>query len=117
LLAKTKRPIKIALMDQALIAGIGNIYAAEALWRAEIHPDTPAQAIDKKGSARLARAILKSLKSSLDDLERDGDDRFRVYGREGEACFRCKKAQIVRTEHQGRSTFHCPSCQARPRRR
>ncbi len=123
--AKTKRPIKVALMDQARLAGLGNIYAAEALWVARLHPEIPANEVDRPGAARLSTAIRRVLAASMTDLaETDGTyvqdagsrNPFRVYGREGEPCVRCKKAEILKSEHGGRSTFYCPRCQALPRR-
>lgn len=121
-LERTKRPIKIALMDQTLIAGLGNIYAAEVLWLSRVHPDQPAREIDLKTATLLARSVQRVIADSLKDLrETEGtyvqdagsENPFRVYGREGERCRRCKKAEIVKTEHGGRSTFHCPHCQIR----
>lgn len=121
-LERTKRPIKVALMDQALIAGLGNIYAAEVLWLSRVHPDQPAREIDLKTASSLARSVQRVIADSLKDLretagtyvqDAGSDNPFRVYGREGERCRRCKKAEIVKTEHGGRSTFHCPRCQIR----
>lgn len=122
---KTKKPIKVALMDQARIAGLGNIYAAEALWVAKLSPETPANSLKSADATRLAKAIRTVLAASMVDLaETDGtyvqdagsDNPFRAYGRAGEPCSRCKKAEIMKSEQGGRSTFYCPRCQALPLR-
>lgn len=119
-LAGVKSPIKIALLDQRRLAGVGNIYASEALFRARIHPRTPASALDAAAFSRLSRALEHVLRRTLD--EDPGDDGltylhegaevnpFVVYGRSGEPCPRCHTA-IERMVQGGRSTFHCPACQ------
>jgi formamidopyrimidine-DNA glycosylase len=125
-LSRTRRPIKVALMDQSLLAGIGNIQASEALFRAKLSPELPAAALDPRAAARLARGIAESLRFTLDRLEETDEVRyvsegaenpFLVYGREGEPCPRCRRAKIERDAHGGRSTFFCPRCQARPKER
>lgn len=123
---KGKRtPIKAALLDQRVIAGVGNIYACEALFRAGVSPKRLAAAVGGKRSAPLAAAIKAVLKdaikaggSSLRDHKRvDGElgefqHHFAVYDREGERCPRkpCK-GKIKRIVQSGRSTFYCPACQ------
>lgn len=122
-LAKTRRPIKSALLDQELIAGIGNIYADEALHRAEIHPARPAEALTEAEVARLNRAIKAVLNNAIraggstirDYVNADGkrggfQNRHRVYDQEGKPCRSCKTA-IVRIVQGGRSTHFCPICQ------
>ncbi len=114
------RPIKIALMDQHRLAGIGNIQAAEALFRARIHPSTRAGALAPRDWGRLARGLAGTLAHTLavsgdEEItyvteERDHNP-FQVYGRQGEACPRCS-ATIDRVLLGGRSTFFCPACQA-----
>ncbi|MCS6892074.1 MAG: bifunctional DNA-formamidopyrimidine glycosylase/DNA-(apurinic or apyrimidinic site) lyase [Rhodovarius sp.] len=120
--------IKSALLDQRLLAGLGNIYAAEALFRAGISPRRAARSVSGARAARLLAAIKAVLTeaiaaggSSLRDYVRpDGEvgffqDRFAVYDREGEPCPRCPGVPpcrgIRRIVQQGRSTFYCPRTQ------
>jgi formamidopyrimidine-DNA glycosylase len=118
-----RAPIKAALLDQRAAAGLGNIYADEALWRARIHPLRPAGSLTRPEIARLNRAIKAALRAGID---RQGttlstyrtpsgapgsmQDELRVYGREGEPCPRCGAA-ITKTRAGGRGTWFCPSCQ------
>jgi len=124
-LAKTRRAIKTALLDQRLIAGIGNIYADESLFHSRIHPTIPANRLSRQQIFRLNRAIKLILRrainhrgSSLRDyVDADGEEGgfqllHRVYGREGEPCVRCK-TPIKRIVLGGRSTHFCPKCQHR----
>ena len=112
-------PLKVALLDQARLAGLGNIHAAEALWRAKLSPFRPAGALTDAEWRRLATAIRASIRFAL---ARESDEEiayveepgtpnpFRVYGRAGERCFRCRgSVQCVR--QAGRSTYFCPRCQ------
>lgn len=107
-------PIKPALMDQKVIAGLGNIYAAEALWRARISPRAVASSISRARLDRLVEAIQSVLRGEnrppgrYTDVE--GRDRFQVYDREGRPCSRCG-TKIRRSPQAGRSTYFCPSCQ------
>lgn len=124
LLAGTRRPIKAALLDQTLIAGLGNIYADECLFLAGVHPLTPADRLTAAQVGRLNRAIKRTLGrairargSTLRDFV-DADNapggyrsQHKVYDREGEQCGRCR-ATIVRIVLTGRSTCFCPQCQA-----
>jgi formamidopyrimidine-DNA glycosylase len=112
---KSRRgPIKPALMDQKVIAGLGNIYAAEALWRAKISPRAVAASLSKIRLDRLVAAI----QHVLSEEERvpgrytadAGRERFAVYDREGQPCFRCG-SKIRRIPQGGRSTYYCPLCQ------
>lgn len=123
--ARSRRPIKVALLDQTIVAGLGNIYASEALHRARVSPRLPAAAISARGGAplptahRLATAIKTVLTRAIDQLMHDErSQRFLVYDREGERCRRrgCT-GRIRRITQAGRSTFYCPVCQARTRRR
>jgi len=106
--------IKPALMDQGVVAGIGNIYAAEALWRAQINPRAVASSVSK---ARLEK-LVPAIKAVIGDENRppgrytdsDGRGRFEVYDREGKACSRCN-GKIARIAQAGRSTYYCPKCQ------
>ncbi len=116
-------PVKGFLLDQKRLAGIGNIYADEALWRARIHPRRPAGELDPGEVARLHRAVRAALRrgvelqgSTLSDyVTPDGDKggmqhEFHVYGRGGEPCDRCG-TPIERIVVAGRGTWFCPRCQ------
>lgn len=123
--AKSKKSIlKSFLLDQSVLAGVGNIYASEALWRAKLRPTTRAHKLTAAGAERLAKAIDETLRNALenggttfsdfiaaDGAEGDNEDYLWVYGRAGEPCLRCK-AIIRRAVHQGRATYYCPTCQA-----
>jgi formamidopyrimidine-DNA glycosylase len=120
-LGQTKRPIKVALLDQGVVAGLGNIHAAEALYRAGIPPTLAGGQLTAEQRKRLVRAIHATIayalkaQSAPDEiayLEEGGENPFLVYGREGEPCPRCGKA-IARIVQAGRSTFYCPGCQGR----
>jgi formamidopyrimidine-DNA glycosylase len=123
-LAGRRAPVKAALLDQRTLAGLGNIYVDEALWRARIHPLTPAGALGTNDVRRLHRAVRRALElgiarqgSTLRDYRQPNgasgsmQHEFKVYGREGEPCARCgtpiEKVQRV----GGRGTWFCPSCQ------
>ena len=110
------------LLDQRIVAGLGNIYVCEALHVAGIAPGRPAGAISRERLARLAAAVKDVLRaaiaaggSTLRDYARpDGElgyfaSQWRVYGREGEAC--ACGGIVRRRADSGRSTFHCPRCQ------
>ena len=118
-------PVKSFLLDQRRIAGIGNIYADEALWRARVHPRCPAGELGADELARLHRAIRAALRKGValqgstlreyvtpngtpGGMQRE----FHVYGRHGEPCYRCGSA-IERTVIGGRGAWFCPSCQQR----
>lgn len=118
-------PIKALLLDQGFIAGVGNIYADEALHRARLRPDRPGGSLDRNELHRLRNAIAPVLReglerggTSLDDLAyllpdgRAGEyvRSLRVYGREDEPCRRCG-TPIRRTVIRQRSSFWCPHCQ------
>ena len=121
-LAGVRAPIKAFLMDQRRIAGLGNIYVAEALFRAGIHPATPAGRVRRRAGALLDGicAALEggiarrgtTLRDYVDADGRAGDNAaaLQVYGRAGEACPRCG-ARIRRRVDAGRSTFFCAGCQ------
>ncbi|MDA8192427.1 MAG: bifunctional DNA-formamidopyrimidine glycosylase/DNA-(apurinic or apyrimidinic site) lyase [Thermaerobacter sp.] len=116
-------PIKSVLLDQRIVAGIGNIYADEALFRAGIHPRTPAGELSAVQTARLVRGVRAVLREGLanrgtsfsdyvDALGRAGDNQhyLRVYGRGGEPCRRCR-AMVATMVIQGRTSHFCPTCQ------
>jgi formamidopyrimidine-DNA glycosylase len=119
-----KAPVKAALLDQRAAAGVGNIYADEALWYARIHPLTKAGTLDEAQLAALRDGVRKALRLGIrrqgatlrDYRGADGNrgrmqDEFRVYGREGEPCERCG-TPIAKTRVAGRGTWYCPACQA-----
>jgi formamidopyrimidine-DNA glycosylase len=118
-----RAPIKAALLDQRAAAGLGNIYADEALWRAKIHPLRPAGSLEAPELRRLHRSIREALRAGIarqgttlrDYRTPNGDagsmqDELRVYGREGEPCPRCGAA-ITKTRVGGRGAWFCPRCQ------
>jgi formamidopyrimidine-DNA glycosylase len=112
-LATRRIAIKPALLDQRVVAGIGNIYAAEALWRAKIDPRVPAASIGPRDAVRLVRAIRDVLSHFSDDGDSSTSSRsprFAVYDREGKPCRRCR-TPIARIVQAGRSTYWCPGCQ------
>ncbi len=122
-LVNRRTPIKAALLDQRALAGMGNIYADEALWRARIHPRSQARSLQPEDVRRLHRAIRGALQTGLalqgstlrDYRTPDGEPgsmqhEFRVYGREGQPCYRCGTA-IEKIRAAGRGTSYCPGCQ------
>jgi len=122
-------PLKSFLLDQSRLAGVGNIYADEALFRARLHPLSPAGSMRPDHLQALRDAVVVALEVGIDgggasiDDYRDGrgekgtmQDEFLVHTREGEPCPECGTS-IVRIVVSGRSTYYCPSCQVRLRRR
>ena len=110
-LATRRGPIKTALLDQQLVAGLGNIYAAEALWRARISPFRRADSLDAAAVKRLRSAIAAVIKRATGSRYTDDDTvNLDVYDREGEPCRRCG-TPIERVTQAGRGTYHCPRCQ------
>jgi formamidopyrimidine-DNA glycosylase len=116
--------IKLALLDQRIMAGLGNIYVCEALWRAGIRPTKQAGKVTRAQLARLVPAIREVLEASIRDggstlrdyARPDGElgyfaSSFDVYGREGEPCRREDGGLIGRIAQGGRSTWFCPICQ------
>jgi formamidopyrimidine-DNA glycosylase len=123
-LQATRLPVKVALLDQRLLAGVGNIQASEALYRARIDPRRPGKSLDRAEARRLAAGIRASLRATLKQFEHDVGDGdityveepgtpnpFAVYDRAGERCRRCGRGTIERIVQAGRSTFFCPRCQ------
>ncbi len=109
--AARRAPIKPVLLDQRLIAGLGNIYAAEALWRARISPKARASSLSRPRLAALIAAIRAVIARATGARYTDvGAARLNVYDREGLACRRCR-TPIRRVVQSGRSTYYCPSCQ------
>ncbi|HEY2733177.1 MAG TPA: bifunctional DNA-formamidopyrimidine glycosylase/DNA-(apurinic or apyrimidinic site) lyase [Polyangiales bacterium] len=107
------RTIKEALLDQTVLAGVGNIQAIEALWKAQIDPRSPARALRVDDVRALVRALHWTIERTLRDLAK-GDhgarNPFRIYGRKGKACPRCG-ADLSRIELAGRTTTFCNGCQ------
>ena len=110
---RKKQSIKEALLDQTLIAGVGNIQAAEALWKAEIDPRSAAASITPAELRAIVRGIAWTIRRTLKDLAK-GDasaaDPWVAYGHKGRACPRCG-ATFVRIQLGGRTTTFCPGCQ------
>lgn len=134
-LGTSQQAIKVRLMDQAVVAGVGNIYASEVLFEAGIHPGRPARSLSADPLQRLHRALRGVLRRAVQrgstlPLDFSGQDRrdglfyfgasgtaprkhreaLRVYDREGRPCSRCG-GPILAFRQAGRSTFHCPRCQ------
>lgn len=133
-LARSTQAIKVKLLDQTLVAGIGNIYASEALFRARISPRLLARELNADQLRRLWRAIREVLREAIrfgstvplnhgaaggdglfyfgraDDAPDYYEERLQVYDREGQPCVRCGAA-IRRIVQAARSTFYCPRCQ------
>ena len=119
-----KQAIKLLLLDQRVVAGLGNIYVCEALFRAGVSPRTAGGRIFRPALERLVPAIREVLLQSIEDggsslrdyARPDGElgyfaTRFDVYGREGEKCHRCDTGIVRRIVQGGRSSWYCPSCQ------
>lgn len=122
-LARRRAPLKAALLDQRVVAGLGNIYVDEALWRARLHPLRVAGQLAAPEWAALARAVRGALRTgiaaqgaTLRDYRTPAGEpgsmqrELRVYGRAAEPCFRCA-TPIVRIRVAGRGTWYCPQCQ------
>jgi formamidopyrimidine-DNA glycosylase len=120
-LAGRSAPLKAAILDQRTVAGLGNIYADEALWRARLHPRRTAGSLTRDEIAELRRSIRAALRRGIATQGADLGDgvyasgsmqhEFKVYGRGGEPCDRCGTI-IARTVVGGRGTSFCPTCQA-----
>jgi formamidopyrimidine-DNA glycosylase len=124
ILSKTSRTIKVVLMDQEKMGGVGNIYANDALWLARINPKAPAKSLDPEAIKDLYDAIITVLKSGLkyggaselafvtpDGAEGEYQNHSLVYDHTGEPCERCHKARIEKFFLGGRGTYFCPVCQ------
>ena len=113
--AKRRGPIKPVLLDQRVVAGLGNIYAAEALWHARIPPTAPASSLTVPEVSRLLASIRKVIERATGARYTDESvTRLAVYDREGKRCRRCG-TKIERIVQAGRSTYFCPHCQKRAR--
>ncbi|TMK80509.1 MAG: bifunctional DNA-formamidopyrimidine glycosylase/DNA-(apurinic or apyrimidinic site) lyase [Actinobacteria bacterium] len=122
-LAGRRAPLKALLLDQRLFAGVGNIYADEALWWARLHPLRAGQALGAGELSALVRGIRRALRLGIarqgatlrdyrgaDGVEGGMQHEFRVYGRADEPCLRCG-TPIEKTRVAGRGTWYCPNCQ------
>jgi formamidopyrimidine-DNA glycosylase len=125
--ARRKQPVKAFLLSQERVAGVGNIYADEALFRARIHPLRPVGTLKRAQIADLRDAVVESLEAgieakgaSIDDFRHpDGaqgsfQDRFLIHLREGQPCVRCGTT-VKKMRAAGRGTYVCERCQPRPR--
>ena len=123
-LSKTKRAIKVVLMDQTKIGGVGNIYANDALWLAKIDPKRPANELQSDEVTELYEAIHEVLKAGMkyggaselafvtpDGKEGEYQKHTLAYGHQGEPCSRCHKAKFTKYFLSGRGTYVCPVCQ------
>lgn len=126
LVAGRRRQLKALLLDQHVVAGVGNIYADESLHRARLRPDRTSDTLTGREIGRLAAAVVAVLHEAIDaggstladtqyvDLEGNGgwfQVHHRVYDRAGERCITCGRADIERSVTAGRSTCWCPRCQ------
>jgi formamidopyrimidine-DNA glycosylase len=110
--ARRRGPIKPVLLDQRIIAGLGNVYASEALWQARISPLARASELSHARVAKLLSAIRRVIAAATGARYRTGSSaRLAVYDREGKPCRRCRTI-IERVVQAGRSTYYCPYCQA-----
>jgi formamidopyrimidine-DNA glycosylase len=122
-LARRKAPLKALVLDQRLFAGVGNIYADEALWWARLHPLRPGHEVSRQELRALVKGIRRALRLGIarqgatlrdyrgaDGAEGAMQAEFRVYGRAGKPCPRCGH-EIEKTRVAGRGTWYCPSCQ------
>ena len=123
-LAKGRRTtLKAFVLDQSVLAGVGNIYASEALWRAKLRPTKRSHKLTAAAAQLLAAAIRETLENALENggttlsdfvaangVAGENADYLWVYDRAGQPCMRCK-TKIKRAVHQGRATFYCPTCQ------
>ncbi len=124
ILSSSRRPIKILLMDQAKLSGVGNIYANDALWLAKINPKRPANALTASQTQTLFRAILKVLRDGIkyqgasdqwyvtaEGKKGSYQEHFLAYGRDSQPCRRCRQGKFVKYYLGGRGTYACPVCQ------
>jgi formamidopyrimidine-DNA glycosylase len=122
-LATRRAPIKAAILDQRTVAGVGNIYADEALWRARVHPLTPANELTTDDVKAVHKGIRAALQAGVrrqgstlrdyrlpDGSSGSAQERFKVYGRGGQPCERCG-TPIDKIRAAGRGTWYCPTCQ------
>jgi len=124
ILSSSKRAVKVLLMDQEKIGGVGNIYANDALWLARILPTRSAKSLSPKEQSKLYDATLKVLKEGLkrggaselsyvtpDGNEGSYQEHFLAYGKKDELCMRCRRGKFKKINLGGRGTYFCPFCQ------
>ncbi len=126
LISKSKKPIKLVLMDQQIICGVGNIYANDGLWEARVNPRRPANELTPNQLKEIYKGVVKVLREGIKyggataadakyiDLHGVGghyQEHFRVYDREGEGCLR-KDGVVHKFMLSGRGTYFCPGCQS-----
>lgn len=124
ILSKSSRPVKVVIMDQAKMGGVGNIYANDALWLAKINPKTPARELQRDKVAMLYDSIISVLKEGIkwggaselafvtpDGTEGNYQGHTLAYAHTGEPCERCHKAKFEKYFLGGRGTYWCPYCQ------
>lgn len=124
ILSKSARPVKLVIMDQTKMGGVGNIYANDALWLAKINPKTPAKNLDRASAQKLFKAVISVLKEGIkwggaselafvtpDGTEGNYQGHTLAYGHEGEPCERCHKGIFMKYFLGGRGTYVCPVCQ------
>ena len=129
-LGRSARPIKVALLDQKAVAGIGNLYASEILNRAGAHPQLRCSQLSPARWRRIAEVTREVLTEAIahqgstlsDGTYRKADneaggyqEHHRVYQRAGEKCGQCKRSAVIKIVQAGRSTFFCPRCQRAPK--
>jgi len=120
---QSQRCLKAILLDQTVVAGVGNIYADEALFEARLHPGRPGSSLAPAAARRLRQGVVTVLERAIakrgstirdyvggEGLRGGYQEEFRVYGRTGKPCLRCRTA-LVGTRLAGRSTHYCPKCQ------
>ena len=107
---KRRVAIKVVLLDQTVMSGIGNIYASESLWHALIDPRRPAQSLDSREVKRMLASIRTVLRRATGVRYAEREARFDVYDRLDAKCRRCR-GTIARIPQAGRSTYFCPKCQ------
>lgn len=124
-LQSTRRSLKAILLDQTIVAGVGNIYADESLFEAKLHPATLGQTLTPSQAEKLRHAVVAVLTRAIEQrgssirdyvggsgLKGQFQDKFRAYSRTGEPCLRCR-TPIAKITLAGRSTHFCPKCQAK----
>ncbi|HWA52424.1 MAG TPA: bifunctional DNA-formamidopyrimidine glycosylase/DNA-(apurinic or apyrimidinic site) lyase [Patescibacteria group bacterium] len=123
-LSKTRRPVKVVIMDQSKVAGVGNIYANDALYLSKINPARPANSLNENETKKLFDAIHEVLNEGMKHggssentfVTPDGGEggyqrHTLVYGKQGILCPVCKKEKIIKIMLGGRGTYYCPYCQ------
>jgi formamidopyrimidine-DNA glycosylase len=114
LLGRRRGGVKAALMDQSLLAGVGNLLADEVLWRARVHPARRIQDLSEEEHRRLFTALGRTIRAGIDDFDGGMRTRWmRVRGEPGARCPRCR-TPLGRTAVAGRTTYFCPRCQLPP---